>query len=305
VISLLVVAAAQLRPKHAVNLTLFHVNPANYTSEPINMDTGNALGDMFFDLRSIALPLECKDDPSQNDCKNSEVVSPNLVITKIIVEVDQRFTGYAKCNICVNGTDSHGHNNCTDGDYICACGDPGKLVPCGPGVGMENISERFTDYGCNSSSREWQCWKGAVAQKTGGLWFSTLDVGHCGNPNSKACMWRLVNVEKRIAKSCSDNSIYSAAEDYDHEQGTGCFAKCPQHSSGRNTSDTCWVKCFYETTLGPDAGSPGGAVAGMPIQRLLDAWNTPFDSEDAKIGGCPHIPDDRDPGHAAEKMFVV
>jgi len=309
VMCLLAVAVAQPRPEHGVNLTLYHVNPANYTPEPINMNTGDARGDMFFDLRSVVLPLECKDDPTQMDCKNSEVVSPNLVITKIVVEVDQHFSGYAKCNICVNGTDSHGHNHCTDGEYLCSCYLPNstKLEPCTPGVGMENIAEHFTDPGhdCKPGDKDWECWRDSVARKTGGVWYSTLDIGHCGNPKAKACTWRLVQVAKRINKTCSDNSIYSAAERYDNEHGSGCFSKCPQHSLGRNTSDACWVKCFYETTLGPDAATPGGAVAGMPIHYLLDAWNAPFESNDARAGGCPHIPDIRDPVHPAEIVVVV
>ena len=38
------------------------------------------------------------------------------VINKLILEVDSRKYGaYGFCNICVNGTDHHGNNSCTNG----------------------------------------------------------------------------------------------------------------------------------------------------------------------------------------------
>ena len=53
-------------------------------------------------------------------------------------------------------------------------------------------------------------------------------------------------------------------------------------------SSPCWIGCFYSTALGPDAGTPGGAIAGVPLQTLLDAWNRPFLPE--AEGGCPALP---------------
>lgn len=299
--------ASAPRPNDAVNLTLYHVNPAKFPPSPTNMNTGDALGDMFFDLRSLVLPLECAADPSQHDCTNAEVVSPDLVITKIIVEADHRFTDYAKCNICVNGTDGHGHNNCTDGEYICGCFNGLKSVPCKPGVGMENLTQTHGNESCSSGQEQWQCWRDAAGRKTGGTWFSTLDIGLCGGSKAEACTWRLAQVAKRINKTCSDNTIYSAAEDYDAEHGTGCFKKCPTPalSLPRNTSDPCWIQCFYETALGPEAGKPGGKTEGMPLQTLLDAWNAPFESEDPHTGGCPHIPDERDLEYPADIAGLV
>lgn len=48
-------------------------------------------------------------------------------------------------------------------------------------------------------------------------------------------------------------------------------------------------RCFYDTVLGPEAGFPGGKVAGMPLQKLVDAWNKPFLPE--AQGGCPALGD--------------
>ena len=55
-----------------------------------------------------------------------------------------------------------------------------------------------------------------------------------------------------------------------------------------NTSSPCWVDCFYKAALGPEAGRPGGAVAGMPMQQLVAAWQKPFLPE--AEGGCPAQP---------------
>ena len=43
---------------------------------------------MYFDMRSKALPIECADDPTSMDCTNPEVTANDLVITKLILEVD-------------------------------------------------------------------------------------------------------------------------------------------------------------------------------------------------------------------------
>ena len=92
------------------------------------MNTGDAEGDLYFDLRSVYTPLECA-HPSpytavrvkqlsrqprraalllltaplpvlQHDCDNIEVTAPDLAITKLVLEVDSRWSDYGRCNIC-------------------------------------------------------------------------------------------------------------------------------------------------------------------------------------------------------------
>jgi hypothetical protein len=58
----------------------------------------------------------------------------------------------------------------------------------------------------------------------------------------------------------------------------------------RNTTDPRWITAFYNSTLGPGAAVPGGAVAGMPLAALLAAWKAPFESSDPVRGGCPALP---------------
>jgi hypothetical protein len=97
-------------------------------------------------------------------------------------------------------------------------------------------------------------------------------------------------VTKRVAKSCSDDAINQAVERAAF--ASGCFQKCGPHATGptRNTSDVCWITCFEETVLGPDAGSPGGAVTGMDLEDLVAAWQAPFASTDPSRSGCPPLP---------------
>ena len=142
---------------------------------PINMDTADRNGDMFFSMRSIVQPIECANDPSSHDCTNVEVTSNSLVITKLILEVALPYGPYGRCNICVNGTDSHGDNNCTNGKYICNCGSWGTVVPCLEPVGFLNVTKDFSKRKCSDGAANWKCWHDNIATKTGGLWYSTTD----------------------------------------------------------------------------------------------------------------------------------
>ena len=89
-------------------LTVYHVNPRSYSPTPLNMDTGDDVGDMYFDMRTKALPLECAAKPKSADCSNAEVVADDLVVTKLTLDVRLPFGSYGMCNVCVNGTD-HQH----------------------------------------------------------------------------------------------------------------------------------------------------------------------------------------------------
>jgi hypothetical protein len=65
----------------SVNVTVFHVNPESYGYAPVNMDTGDALGDMYFDIRGMVTPIECANPSPQtgHDCDNVEVTAKDLV----------------------------------------------------------------------------------------------------------------------------------------------------------------------------------------------------------------------------------
>jgi len=277
-------------PRNSVNITVYHINQATFGAAPVNMDTGDAKGDLYFDLRSVDLPLECAhpSSSSAHDCQNAEVVSPNLVVTQLVLEVDQGFSQYGRCNVCVNGSDNHG-TNCTkqgipDGDYFCGCGSWGKPpIACGAPVGKEDILQHMGGYDCQPASPVWDCWKSNAAKKIGGTWYSTTRAGWCGGDSpSPNCTWRVVQAVKRISKSCSDDVIYTTVEKADK---AGCFSKC---GPKRNATSECWINCFYQTTLGVEASKPHATLGGMPTQDIVAAWEQAFN--EPSQGGCQGLP---------------
>lgn len=140
-------AAASIPSQYAMNQTVYHLNPATAGALPINMDTGDALGDLYFYLGQFLLPLECKNVSSQSrahfDCDNAERVG-NLVVTRVDMQYDSRVTGYSGCNLC-NGTDPFTRKPCKKGTYICDCESAfGGGPKCNSSrVGVANVSQMF------------------------------------------------------------------------------------------------------------------------------------------------------------------
>merc|ERR1712224_722572 len=135
-------------PAYAKNITVYHVNPHKYGAIPTNMDTGDATGDMFFDLFEVIIaPLACPNGAaSGHGCTNPEAVGSDLMVNKLTLEVDTRYSRYAKCNIGVNGSDQHGHK-CETGTYCCFCTIGMFLpVPCQKTLGRENLYTFFGKY---------------------------------------------------------------------------------------------------------------------------------------------------------------
>lgn len=116
-------------------LTMYHVNPRKYGPVPVNMDTGDARGDLFFDLMQVlTVPLACADKNASNhpyNCKNAEATSPTDVVNKITLEVRDEYSGYAMCNIAVNNTVCHYYRiptiysqailQCVDTQFVYVC----------------------------------------------------------------------------------------------------------------------------------------------------------------------------------------
>lgn len=271
-----------LDPRFTETITVFHVDSASNGVVPANMDTADLNGEIFFDLRSIVLPYECASPYARTmDCENTELTSTDDVISKLVLEVDSRYGEYDRCNYCTNGTDPFSGLDCTAGEYFCTCGDFFHPYECnGTAVGRENISNVFGDTGCTWDSffvSPWLCWSFNVWKKTGGTWYSTPKAGMCPGDN---CTWRVLDVEKVVTKNCSDDKIYSKVE----AVGPDCFSAC----GPRNTSSPCWIGCFYQTVLGPNAMFPGDSLTsyvdeGMPLNDLVDTWSSAFDD-------CPSYP---------------
>ena len=236
----------------------------------------------------IIYPLECPNgSDTGHGCSNPEAIAPDLMVNKVLLEVDTRYSLYARCNIGVNGTDGMGHP-CKDDTYCCFCENPGSYfpnatIPCNATLGRENIKQSHNTT-CEEGDEEYRCYRDAVALKftedNPGYWYSSLTESYCPSGIfSPTCTWRVLAVEKVVQKSCHNNIFYGAVENY----GQDCFNSCG--IDVKNSSSVCWARCFYQTVLGPESGHPGGAVTGMPVQDLIAAWEKPF--ADEKDGGCP------------------
>ena len=282
-----------INPLYMQNITVFHVNPESYGLVPIDMDTGDAAGDLFFWLKSVQTPLECAKNASHAhssgfDCRNAEVMNPDLSITKLVLEVDSRYTTYSMCNICVNGRDPlNSRRACTGTEYVCDSHSYGGGGGVNASIGRESVIGYFgrmkpnPRYSHGSVESEW--WQWNAAARVGGWWYSSLKDGFC-NATSPWCTWRVAEVKKRVPKACADNSLYTSVESA--AGSSSCFQSC---GPTRNTSSACWIKCFYATALGADSGSKdtNSTGEGMSLAELLAAWERPFLSTDPAAGGCP------------------
>ena len=201
-------------PPASERITVYHVNEHKAGAIPVNMDTGNAVGDLMFDLMMVLMvPLSCNaqnGSHSSSTCGNPEAVGQDLVVNKLTLEADSHYSEYAKCNVGVNGTDQHG-NECEDGRYCCYCDHEkpwteygsyaysydAPYPACEKTVGRMDLGK---NWGSGSSSHHWggcsyngstyhvdQCYQSAMIQKLNStkvpaLWYSSLASGYCASP---------------------------------------------------------------------------------------------------------------------------
>lgn len=221
IIAVLAIFCLALDPQYAKNITVYHVNEHKFGPIPLNMDTGDALGDMFFDMFEVIIqPLICQNGSNHsfgpNPCTNQEAAGKDLMVNKLTLEVDSRFSGYAMCNVGLNGTDPFNHTCPTD-TYCCFCNVNREVVPCNATLGFENIYNSFSQYGGGCKPSRWQphptsadCYSGNIITKLSdqqpGFWYSSLASSYCGDgPSSEyissGCTWRVVSVDKIVQVS--------------------------------------------------------------------------------------------------------
>jgi len=269
------------------------------------MNSGDVPGDASFMLRAAGLPWLCSNTSGQRDntydCQDIEQSANDLVVTKVIVEADSRFSGYAECNV-----------NSSTGAYDCQCRAPDppnaphghhqhRYIPCNRTVGKIAIvnesgwAHEAPDPSDPSpwESSDYRYWFYNAAQKfSNGVWYSTLAEGECderasGSSNSSAndapCFWRLASTIKRVSKTCHDSKVFEAVEAVGKERFDVC--KQPLDRKGE-----CWTLAFYDTFLGPKSNSTSyaaGSPTGMPQSDLEAAWAKAFVAEED--GGCPAL----------------
>lgn len=311
-------------PAYATNITVYHINPHPSGAIPVNsacqlhdaygilsmaptqqnvsslsavcaVDTGNGVGDLFFDLFEVLIfPLACKQGAqSGHTCSNPEAHGSNLVVNKLVLEVDNRYSDYAMCNIGVNGTDGHKHK-CTDGTYCCFCHKGFWPEQCKATLGRENLVDHFGGGGghhhgfqCREGQPSYYCYMAAVFSKlntstTPAFWYSSLKSGYCDGASGE-CTWRVVSVDKIVSRDCHSKVFGDIVQAT--QPAAACLDGCGAQAT--NTSSPCWSDCFYQAAMGPTSGVPGGKVGGMTLSDLTAAWEKPFAPE--AEGGCPAL----------------
>ena len=297
---LLVLLPGQINPQYAANLTLYREGPPQLTPDLVNEDTGDALGDAYFVLRGLMLPVECKSksEMAHFDCDNPEQNSTRNTISQYVVTVDTRYGPCAPaCHpfpLCLppkpietpsslSSPHPHSDGSCNadaTGVYKCSCGKWPVTTPCGAPVGHDDVASRESHYP-PAGSEAWMFWRDNLAAKIGGSWYSTHKPGQCADGSMTACTWRVISTPRQIVAACLETRIAQAIIDYN----TSCFDACPQP---RNASTSCVVECYYSVLLGPHGGT--GRIApseGIPLHFIQDAWAKAFASKDAAKGGCP------------------
>lgn len=289
------------------NVTVYHINQLDFPGAPINMDIADLAGDVFFDILTIASSFACA-NPSGGGlaqylvCANQETSGDDIGVTKLILDMSQTYGPYAQCNVCSHGSSPLNRTHeCEAGTYVCDCHNSQQRgIPCGQNVGREEITGlgRGVGFLClfsSGASKTTGCSMASAAQKLGGTWYSTLDVGH---PST----WRVLAVAKRVRRSCHANVFFSAVERQNH----ACFANCADSGPPprRNTSSLCWSGCFIDAALGRRARtSTAPATSGMSREALLAAWSQPFESSDPARGGCPNVPCESWTHYAAKHAY--
>jgi len=308
IIIIIMLAAMSAVFASSKDVVMYHVNPQRFGPIPINMDTADEAGDMFFEMMEVlTIPLACNDSHrspwSGFSCENPEASDPTDVVNKLTVTVTGGFSEYAMCNVGRNGTDGLGHA-CKDDTYCCFCFNesaashhhhwPPPTAPCNATVGFTNVYERHSGAHHHVCLKDYECFASRSSEKFSatnpGLWYSPLAYGACSLHATPAanCTWSVKTVEKIVSKACHTNSFFGAVR----SARPACFNKCASSSAATvNASDPCIVRCFYEAVLGPTAGRPFGKVeGGLALSHVLEFWKRPFESSDPSQGGCPALP---------------
>merc|ERR1719265_2421035 len=136
---------------------------------------------------------------------------------------------------------------------------------------------------CYSDDPEWQCWQKNLPRKTGGWWYSTLAEGQCSSDSEVgSCGWKALSLHT-VRNSCLKEKVMMAVEN----TSRSCFGGC----GPRNITSTCYIGCFMDAILGPQARkSSSSALGGMPMTDIVKAWDSAFLAESE--GGCPAVPSD-------------
>jgi hypothetical protein len=179
-------SALALRPLNPMNLTVYHVGLANTTGLS-NMNSGDSWGDAEFMVRAAGLGYLCSPASGEAnmtyDCGDAEQNADGLVVTEFLLEVENKSSEYAECNI-------------EEGVYSCECRNESApsphhhhtTIPCQNPLGKIKVvdesgfARQLPDPSNPYERSSYRYYFYNSAQKLGGLWYSTLETGRCDRP---------------------------------------------------------------------------------------------------------------------------
>jgi len=254
-------------------------------------DYGDSAGDAYYAMRSLLPPMLCDRCHSEaptpdalcvryngiavGTCFSEQAHPGPQVARKITVEIPEQhdFGPYGACNPAENAT----------GTDICEyeCVPAGEVRAVAAGIGRQRLTEEYicteeigqrianetnqTDPAIRALHYDYN-----LCRLLDGHWYSV------GNDSFAGTLWRAPTLVKAIDSQCLMSTLHQRVR---NASGTACFDSCPDGTiNGHyNTSSPCYVRCFYDTLLGPNADSTDYAGGGMGAAAINDAWLAGFD----------------------------
>eukprot|EP00038_Savillea_parva_P014792 m.217466 g.217466 ORF g.217466 m.217466 type:complete len:413 (+) comp29115_c0_seq1:66-1304(+) len=213
------------------NVTVWHVHPqSNARGSLTNMNSGNAMGDLFFASRDRWLPLACQSADPPGECHMTEVNDPAvLAVSELIVEMDMNQMGMFKsCNL-VNFTKENAnqlHN------YTCMVPRNDSSWRTLPQHQQHQQHQQASPPGVDPCSYRTGC--GACVRGTG------HDDDHC--------LW------------CEDSST---CHSFDSKPPNGCApSHCVRSPEGGHSNCTVWANVSNCAGYTPSHGGPDHTALG-------------------------------------------
>jgi hypothetical protein len=267
-------------------LTLYRLTPVD-AGGLLNMDSGDAAGDVEFSLSRKDIAAVCANSPGDERC----FLAHQNVYGRFTVEVDGQYGPYSFCNptmgsdgkpnvsafSCCSSFDDDAPGVCNApteassfSPYSTACACPRGNVS----VGKVNHAEMSAGFHNGTS----------FVTTLQGYWYSTPGNGECtgdarpGMGKRGECTWKLVSAVYKNT-SCVDNRLDTEVE----RRGNACFAACPPRGSTGYAD--CWYNCYIQTVNGNATVSP--PIPAMTRAELIEPWASALASTDPNEGGCP------------------
>ena len=192
------------------NVTVYRLTPSNYTGL-INLNSGDASGDLGFGLWELLWPMDCKNKAQEVGCSRGtgrfiDAPGENLTYVKLTVEMNTLTTSYLPCN-----------PDPITSEFKCEPDMPGG--PGGNGTQCQCDGGRSSaDCGCDTMRQR------AVGRDKHGQHQSCLTIRskeECGRDDTQCqCSWNTASGQCRPLR-CEDHTSLSSCKAATCAQGRG------------------------------------------------------------------------------------